>query len=101
MVRGSLLLPRHCAQWTGIATRTANGCWKPASRGRPDHGAPDDKWKPVPALVTSTAGMAQCRGMRMGYAPLLALLEPARARGFRRIAVIGISCQVYALRTLE
>jgi coenzyme F420 hydrogenase subunit beta len=39
--------------------------------------------------------------MRMGYAPLLALLEPARAKGYRRIAVIGIPCQVYALRALE
>jgi coenzyme F420 hydrogenase subunit beta len=45
--------------------------------------------------------MAQARGMRMGYAPLLALLEPARARGYRRLAVIGIPCQVYALRALE
>ena len=55
----------------------------------------------MPVLVTSAEGMAQCRGMRMGYAPLLALLEPARARGFKRIAVIGIPCQVYALRSLE
>jgi coenzyme F420 hydrogenase subunit beta len=39
--------------------------------------------------------------MRMGYAPLLALLKPARERGHRRIAVIGIPCQVYALRALE
>jgi coenzyme F420 hydrogenase subunit beta len=39
--------------------------------------------------------------MRMGYAPLLALLEPARAAGHRRIAVIGIPCQIYALRALE
>ena len=45
--------------------------------------------------------MARCRGMRMGYAPLLALLEPARAKGHRRLAVIGIPCQVYALRALE
>jgi coenzyme F420 hydrogenase subunit beta len=39
--------------------------------------------------------------MRMGYAPLLALLEPARAQGYKRLAVIGIPCQVYALRALE
>jgi coenzyme F420 hydrogenase subunit beta len=39
--------------------------------------------------------------MRMGYAPLLALLEPARAQGIRRLAIIGIPCQVYALRALE
>jgi coenzyme F420 hydrogenase subunit beta len=45
--------------------------------------------------------MAKCRGMRMGYAPLLALLEPARERGYRRLAVIGIPCQIYALRALE
>ena len=45
--------------------------------------------------------MAQCRGMRMGYAPLLSLLEPARERGFRRLAIVGIPCQVYALRALE
>jgi coenzyme F420 hydrogenase subunit beta len=37
----------------------------------------------------------------MGYAPTLALLEPARAAGHRRIAMIGIPCQVYALRALE
>jgi coenzyme F420 hydrogenase subunit beta len=45
--------------------------------------------------------MQQARGMRMGYAPLLALLEPARAQGHKRIGVIGIPCQVYALRALE
>ena len=37
----------------------------------------------------------------MGYAPLVALLEPARAQGYKRLAVIGIACQVYALRALE
>ncbi|MFT6073451.1 MAG: coenzyme F420 hydrogenase subunit beta [Yoonia sp.] len=45
--------------------------------------------------------MAEARGMRMGNAPLLALLEPAAAAEYKRIAVIGIPCQVYALRALE
>jgi coenzyme F420 hydrogenase subunit beta len=61
----------------------------------------NDRWKPVPVLVTEAAAMAACRGMRMGYAPLLALLEPARAMGITRLAVIGIPCQVHALRALE
>jgi coenzyme F420 hydrogenase subunit beta len=52
-------------------------------------------------LVTTPEGMAEARGMRMGYAPLLALLEPAVAAGHTRMAVIGIPCQVYALRALE
>jgi coenzyme F420 hydrogenase subunit beta len=63
--------------------------------------AEDDRWRPVPVIVTDPADMARCRGMRMGYAPLLALLEPAVAAGYRRLAVIGIPCQVHALRALE
>lgn len=65
--------------------------------------APDeeDRWRPVPVLITDPQDMGRCRGMRMGYAPLLALLEPALQKGIERIAVIGIPCQVYALRALE
>ena len=62
---------------------------------------PADKWKPLPVIITDPADMAQARGMRMGYAPTLALLEPAAAAGYKRIAFIGIPCQVYALRALE
>ncbi len=36
---------------------------------------PLDRWKPRPVLVTTPEGMGECRGMKMGYAPLLALLE--------------------------
>jgi coenzyme F420 hydrogenase subunit beta len=103
MLRASLAAPLPGAQWTGITTRIGE---RLLSTGAVDAvltmaADPDDRWRPVPVLVTEAAGMAQCRGMRMGYAPLLALLEPARARGFKRLAVIGIPCQVYALRALE
>jgi len=91
------------AQWTGITTRIAEkllaaGAVDAVLTMAPD---PDDRWKPVPVLVTKPEGMAEARGMRMGYAPLLALLEPARAAGYKRLAVIGIPCQVHALRALE
>ena len=103
MHRAALKAPRPGAQWTGITTRIAElllqtGAVDAVLTMAPD---PADPWRPVPVLVTKTEGMAACRGMRMGYAPLLALLEPARAAGHRRIAVIGIPCQVYALRALE
>jgi coenzyme F420 hydrogenase subunit beta len=95
--------PRPGAQWTGITTRIAERLLETGAVTAVLTMAPDanDTWKPVPVLVTSAAGMAECRGMRMGYAPLLALLEPARAAGHTRIAIIGIPCQVYALRALE
>lgn len=103
MLRASLEEPRPDAQWSGLTTRIAErmldtGMVEAILTVAPD---PDDRWKPVPVLVTDSGGLANCRGMRMGYAPLLALLEPARARGFRRLGVIGIPCQVHALRALE
>ncbi len=103
MLRAAMRTPRDGAQWTGITTRIAErlletGAVDAVLTMAPD---PDDAWRPVPVLVTQASGMAQCRGMRMGYAPLLALLEPALASGFKRLAVIGIPCQVHALRALE
>jgi coenzyme F420 hydrogenase subunit beta len=103
LLRARLRQPLAGAQWTGIATRIGarlleTGAVDAVLTVAPD---PTDRWRPLPVIVTDPADMAACRGMRMGYAPLLALLEPARARGFRRLAVIGIPCQVYALRALE
>ncbi len=103
MLRASLTAPREGAQWTGIATRLAERLLetKAVDAILTMAADPEDRWKPVPVLVTDPADMAQARGMRMGYAPLLALLEPARAAGYKRIGIIGIPCQVYALRALE
>ncbi|MBS7789789.1 Coenzyme F420 hydrogenase/dehydrogenase, beta subunit C-terminal domain [Roseococcus sp. SDR] len=103
MLKAALKSPLPGAQWTGITTRLAarlleTGAVQAVLTMAPD---PEDHWKPVPVLVTQAEGMAQVRGMRMGYAPLLALLEPARAAGYTRLAVIGIPCQVHALRALE
>jgi coenzyme F420 hydrogenase subunit beta len=103
MLRASLVRPLAGAQWTGITTRLAErlletGAVDAVLTMAPD---PDDPWRPIPVMVTRPGDMARCRGMRMGYAPLLALLEPARERGYRRLAIIGIPCQVYALRALE
>ncbi len=103
MLRAALIAPAKGAQWTGIATRIAERLLETGAVDAVLAMAPDpkDRWRPVPVLVTKSEGMARCRGMRMGYAPLLALLEPARKQGYRRLAVIGIPCQVYALRALE
>ncbi len=103
MVKASLAPPLPGAQWTGITTRLAE---RLLETGRVDAVltmAPDkdDRWRPVPVLVTKPEGMAAVRGMRMGHAPLLALLEPARTAGHKRLAIIGIPCQVHALRALE
>jgi coenzyme F420 hydrogenase subunit beta len=103
MVRARLATPLAGAQWTGITTRLGE---RLLETGAVDAiltlaADPEDRWRGVPVLVTKPEGMAAARGMRMGYAPLLALLEPARAAGHKRVGIIGIPCQVHALRTLE
>lgn len=103
MYRAWLTPNRPGAQWSGLTTRIAE---RLLEAGAVDAvlcvgPTPGDPWRPRPMLVTRAADMAACRGMRMGYAPLLALLEPARAAGHRRIAVVGIPCQVHALRAIE
>lgn len=103
MLRARLAPAAAGAQWTGLTTALAarlleTGAVDAVLTVAPD---PSDKWKPLPVIVTDPAAMAAVRGMRMGFGPTLALLEPARAAGYRRIAFIGIPCQVYALRALE
>lgn len=103
MWRARLRAPREGAQWTGIASTLGE---RLLETGAVDAvltvaADPGDRWRPVPVLVTRPEGMAAARGMKMGYAPLLSLLEPAARAGHRRIAVIGIPCQVYALREIE
>ena len=95
--------PTQGAQWTGITTRLAEVLLE---KGLVDAviamaADPHDRWRPRPVLVTRAEDMAQCRGMRMGYAPLLSLVEPALAQGHKRLAVIGIPCQIYALRAIQ
>lgn len=103
MLRARLRPPLAGAQWTGITTRlgerllesgTVDAVLATASD-------PDDRWRPRPVIVTEAAGMRACRGMKMGFSPVLALLDEAAARGLRRLAVIGVACQTHALRALE
>jgi coenzyme F420 hydrogenase subunit beta len=103
MWRASLKTPAEGAQWTGITTRLGEMLLRKKLVDAVIAIAADpvDRWKPMPVLITDPDEMARCRGMRMGYAPLLQLLEPARDAGHKRLAIIGIPCQVHALRALE
>ncbi|MBT3071717.1 Coenzyme F420 hydrogenase/dehydrogenase, beta subunit C-terminal domain [Rhodomicrobium sp. Az07] len=103
MARAAMKRPREGAQWTGITTRIGERLLETGAVDAVLTMVADDadRWRPKPALITRAADMAKARGMRMGYAPLLALLEPAREAGHKRIAVIGVPCQIFALRGIE
>lgn len=103
MLQAALQPALEGAQWTGITTRMAEKLLEAELVDAVIATAadPHDRWKPRPVVVTRPSDMAQCRGMRMGYGPLLSLVEPALAQGYKRLAVIGIPCQIYALRAIE
>ena len=68
MLRASLVDPRRGAQWTGIVTRIGErlldtGAVDAILAVAPD---PADRWRPIPVIVTTARGMAECPGMRMG-----------------------------------
>jgi hypothetical protein len=76
MLRARLKQSREGAQWTGITTHIGE-------RLLESHAVdailtmtqdPNDSWKPLPILIDRAEDIAKCRGMRMGYAPLLSLL---------------------------
>ncbi len=103
MHRARMAEPAKGAQWTGITTALAADLLEQGKVEAVLTMVPDDEdvWKPKPALIMTPGEMSRARGMRMGYAPLLALLEEAQRLGIKRLAVIGIPCQIYALRALE
>lgn len=103
MIRARKSEPAAGAQWSGIATRLGE---RLLEAGRVDAilataSDPQDRWRPRPVLVTRAEDMAACRGMKMGFSPILALLDEVARAGHRRIGVIGIPCQVHALRAIE
>lgn len=103
MVRARLRAPLAGAQWTGITTRLGALLLE---RGVVDAviataSQSDDQWAPKPVLVTDPREMSQCRGMKMGFSPVVAMLERAMQLGYRRLAIVGVPCQVHAVRALE
>lgn len=103
MLRARRVPPLAGAQWSGITTRLAErlletGAVQGVIATASEAG---DRWAPRPVLVRHAADMAQCRGMKMGFSPVLALLEQAVDEGMTRVAIVGVPCQVHALRAIE
>ena len=103
MFRARLKTPLQGAQWTGIITRLCEVLLEQrvVEAVITMSSDTDDRWKPVPVIVTRPEDMAQCRGMKMGYAPIIQYLEQAKEMGYKKVAMVGIPCQVYAARALE
>ncbi|UFP94537.1 Coenzyme F420 hydrogenase/dehydrogenase, beta subunit C-terminal domain [Gloeobacter morelensis] len=60
---------------------------------------PDNTGTPV--LVRNAAELAHTGGSRWDLAPILDLVPEVKRQGIRRLAVVGVGCQVSALRAIE
>lgn len=61
----------------------------------------DEEWRAQPRLVRSANELAGSGGSKYTEAPVLELLGRASREGVTSIAIVGIPCQIQALRNLE
>jgi coenzyme F420 hydrogenase subunit beta len=95
--------PVEGAQWSGIVTSIGALLLE---RGIVDgvittQSVPGAPYAPLPVLARTPAEVFASRGNKPCLSPTLEVLDEVRASGLKRIAFIGVSCQVHALRALQ
>ncbi|HEU4326031.1 MAG TPA: Coenzyme F420 hydrogenase/dehydrogenase, beta subunit C-terminal domain [Roseiflexaceae bacterium] len=91
------------AQWSGITTRLGALLLE---RGLVDavlttRAVPGTRFAPQPFLARTPAEVIASAGNKPCLSPGLSLLDELRAAGVRRLAAIGVGCQVHALRAAQ
>ncbi len=59
------------------------------------------EWRPVPLLVTSVEELKSASGSKYSNSAVLSPLQEAKERGLKRLAVVGLACQIEGLRKIE
>jgi coenzyme F420 hydrogenase subunit beta len=60
-----------------------------------------NKWRPVAKLITSERDVGSTSGTRYSNSPNLAALKEAKEKGLKKLAVVGLPCQIEAIRKIE
>ena len=65
-------------------------------------GTPDDDWRPVPTVVTSSAEVIAAAGTKYSMSPTLSVLKEAtRQYGLEKLGVVATPCQTQGLRKAQ
>ncbi|WP_407454347.1 coenzyme F420 hydrogenase subunit beta [Methanobrevibacter sp.] len=65
-------------------------------------GAPDDDWRPIPTVVTSSDEVIAAAGTKYSMSPTLsALKEATRQCGIEKLGVVATPCQIQGLRKAQ
>jgi len=91
------------AQWTGIVTTIAthmlNAGWVEGVVCVQN--SQSDRWQPQPILARTPAEVFAARVNKPTLSPNLSVLDEIERSGMRRLLVIGVGCQIQALRAVE
>jgi len=91
------------AQWTGIVTTIGMEMLK---QGMVEgvvcvQADPEDRFKPRPILATQPEEVLAARVNKPTLSPNLSVLELVERSGMKKLLVIGVGCQIQALRAVE
>jgi coenzyme F420 hydrogenase subunit beta len=95
--------PIDGAQWTGIVSSIAI---EMLHRGLVEgvvcvQSKPDDRFGPMPVIARTAAEILAARVNKPTLSPNLSVLEQIEQSGLKRLLVIGVGCQIQALRTVQ
>ncbi len=95
--------PIEGAQWTGIVSTIA--C-EMLTRGLVEgvvcvQNTPEDRFQPLPVIARTPQEVLAAKVNKPTLSPNLNILEQVERSGLKRLLVIGVGCQIQALRTVE
>ena len=103
MVAARKLAPIDGAQWTGIVTTLAI---EMLNRGWVEgvvcvQNSEDDRFQPLPMIARSPEDILAARVNKPTLSPNLSVLDQVEQSGMKRLLVIGVGCQIQALRSVQ
>ena len=96
-------VPIEGAQWTGIVSTLA--C-EMLERGLVEgvvcvQNTKDDRFQPMPVIARTSEEVLAARVNKPTLSPNLSILEQIEQSNLKRLLVIGVGCQIQALRSVE
>lgn len=95
--------PIEGAQWTGIVSTVAIAMLE---QGWVEgvvcvQNSPDDRFQPMPIIARTREEILAARVNKPTLSPNLSVLEQIEQSGLKRLLVIGVGCQIQALRSVQ
>nr|WP_227499956.1 Coenzyme F420 hydrogenase/dehydrogenase, beta subunit C-terminal domain [Synechococcus sp. PCC 7335] len=103
MVAARKLAPIEGAQWTGIVSTLAI---EMLDRGLVEgvvcvQNTEDDRFQPMPVIARTPEEILAARVNKPTLSPNLSVLDQIERSGMKRVLVIGVGCQIQALRAVQ